>query len=189
VGAGQCCGAGPFLCGSGSRLSTISALTLAPAPAIFLYILEKFFHGFNKISYFLKPKMIIKNFLQENSFKKIVKTQLQILVLRLKAFFSLKIEGFCNILNEFIYPESEQGQKTWASALARSCRSTNSGSANSGSATLVPVVIFLIGLLCLHASFHWYGVASCYLLPTSNGTVLVFDNYRYHLKQNSTVYR
>jgi hypothetical protein len=62
----QCCGAGQFLCGSGSSLSKISA----PASTIFpIYFRKKIknFHCFKPISCFIKPKIIIKRFFKVNT--------------------------------------------------------------------------------------------------------------------------
>jgi hypothetical protein len=75
----------------------------------FLHIFSKKiknFHGFKKISCFLKPKMIIKRFFKVKSYE-------QFFLLNFK--FCMKNLGlFCNILYEFTYPEP--GLKTLAPA-------------------------------------------------------------------------
>jgi hypothetical protein len=60
----QCCGAGPFLCGSGSTLSKISALAPAPACQKFRLQLRPFspyiFEKNQKFSWFQKNFMLLK---------------------------------------------------------------------------------------------------------------------------------
>jgi hypothetical protein len=130
--------AGQFLCGSGSSMSKISA----PAPALACqkfrlrpispYIFEKKnFHGFKKISCFLKPKTIIKRFFKLKSYEQIFfKTHIQIL--------NEKFRTFCNILYEFTYPEPEPGLKNWAPAPPKSGCSTGSGSATLRASAIHP---------------------------------------------------
>jgi hypothetical protein len=117
-----------FVCSVAEPVHFCGAPAPAPACQIFRlrpfspYIFEKVknFHGFKKISCFLKPKTIIKRFLKVKSYEQIFfKTKLQI--------FYENFWTFCNIFYEFTYPEPEPGLKTWAPAPPKSGRSTGSG--------------------------------------------------------------